>query len=203
VARDAGLPVRVLSDDEEARLAFAGVTGTLAEPPAGPVGVVDVGGGSSELVVGTVAEGMSWYVSLPVGSGLLTRRHVRGDPPAESELRALRAEAQAAFARVDAPRAACVYAVGGSATSLRRLCGDELTPRTLQAALGVLARWPVRDAARRLSLARERVRLLPAGLILLGAASAAFGGASLGVARGGLREGVLLEDFAGRDRVVE
>ena len=90
-----------------------------------------------------------------------------------------------------------VYAVGGSATSLRQLCGDELTPRTLEAALSVVAAHPVRDAASGLSLARERVRLLPAGLVLLRAAAEAFGGVPLDIARGGLREGVLLEDFAG------
>jgi exopolyphosphatase/pppGpp-phosphohydrolase len=77
------------------------------------------------------------------------------------------------------------------------LCGDELSVETLDRALVLLCRWPVREAAERLSLARERVRLLPAGLVLLGAAARAFGGVALQVARGGLREGVVLEDLAG------
>jgi exopolyphosphatase / guanosine-5'-triphosphate,3'-diphosphate pyrophosphatase len=198
IERESGLRVRILGHDEEARLAFAGATGTLPSRPDGTLGVVDVGGGSSELVAGTIAGGVSWYVSLRVGSGVLTARHVRHDPPSADELAALRAEAEAAFAGVDAPRPHCAYAVGGSATSLRRLCGDELTPHALDRALGILAAWRVRDAARHLSLARERVRLLPAGLILLRAASEAFGGLPLEVARGGLREGVVLEDFAAR-----
>lgn len=197
IRRESGLTVRVLGDDEEARLAFAGATATLPAPPPGTVGVVDVGGGSSELVAGTVAGGVSWYVSIRVGSGLLTERHVHGDPPTAAELDALRAEADAAFAGIRAPRADCVYAVGGSATSLRRLCGDELSPRSLEAALHVVTAHPIREAAGGLSLARERVRLLPAGLVLLRAASQAFGGAPLEIARGGLREGVLLADFAG------
>jgi exopolyphosphatase / guanosine-5'-triphosphate,3'-diphosphate pyrophosphatase len=197
IYREAGLRVRVLDDADEARLAFAGAVGTLPAPPGGTVGVVDVGGGSSELVAGTAAGGVSWFVSVRVGSGVLTERHVAGDPPTAAELAALRAAADAAFAGVRAPRAASVYAVGGSATSLRQLCGDELTPRTLEAALSVVAAHPVRDAASGLSLARERVRLLPAGLVLLRAAAEAFGGVPLDIARGGLREGVLLEDFAG------
>jgi exopolyphosphatase/guanosine-5'-triphosphate,3'-diphosphate pyrophosphatase len=195
IAEESGLPVRVLAHEEEARLAFAGATRLLSDPPGGPVGVVDIGGGSSELVAGTVAEGMSWYVSLPIGSGVLTERHVSGDPPSRAELDALRAEAEAAFAGVDAPRPAAVFAVGGSATSLRRLCGAELTPRTLDTALGLVSAWPVRDASRRLSLARERVRLLPAALTLLRAASAAFGGLPLEVGRGGLREGIILDEL--------
>jgi exopolyphosphatase/guanosine-5'-triphosphate,3'-diphosphate pyrophosphatase len=196
IRREAGLAVRVLDDAEEARLAFAGATRTLAEPPDGTVGVVDVGGGSSELVAGTVAGGASWYASVRVGSGVLTERHVRSDPPTAEDLRALRAEADAAFAGITAPRPGCAYAVGGSATSLRRLCGGELTPLALEDALRLVVSWSVRDTARRLSLARERVRLLPAGLVLLRAAAEAFGGAPLEVARGGLREGIVLEDFA-------
>jgi exopolyphosphatase/guanosine-5'-triphosphate,3'-diphosphate pyrophosphatase len=197
IRREAGLPVRVLDDAEEARLAFAGATRTLPAPPDGIVGVVDVGGGSSELVAGTVAGGVSWYASVRVGSGVLTERHVRSDPPGAGDLRALRAEADAAFAGVAAPRPRCAYAVGGSATSLRRLCGAELTPRALDDALRRVVAAPVRETARRLSLDRERVRLLPAGLVLLRAAAEAFGGLPLEIARGGLREGVVLQDFAG------
>jgi len=196
VQRESGLRVRVLDDAEEARLAFAGATRMIPAPPAGTIGVVDIGGGSSELVAGTVAGGVSWFVSVRVGSGVLTERHVHGDPPTAAELEIVRTEAQAAFAGIEAPRPARAYAVGGSATSLRKLCGDELSPAALDAALGLVAAWPVRDAARRLALARERIRLLPAGLALLRAASAAFGGLPLEVARGGLREGVVLEDFA-------
>jgi exopolyphosphatase/guanosine-5'-triphosphate,3'-diphosphate pyrophosphatase len=200
VARESGLPIRVLDDAEEARLAFAGATSMMAAPPGGTIGVVDIGGGSSEIVAGTAAGGVDWYVSLPIGSGVLTERHVHGDPPTPDEIDALRAEADAAFAGVAAPPMQSAYAVGGSATSLRRLCGDELSPTSLDAALGLVASWPVRDAAERLDLARERVRLLPAGLILLRAACAALGGLPLAVARGGMREGVLLEDFASRAR---
>jgi len=198
IHREAGLRIRVLDDADEARLAFAGATRTIAAPPDGTIGVVDIGGGSSEIVAGTIAGGVSWYVSVDVGSGVLTERLVHGDPPTPDEIDALRAEADTAFAGVVAPRMRFAYAVGGSATSLRKLCGDELSPATMDDALGRVSAWPVRDAARRLSLARERVRLLPAGLILLRAASTVLGGLPLAVARGGLREGVVLEDFASR-----
>jgi exopolyphosphatase / guanosine-5'-triphosphate,3'-diphosphate pyrophosphatase len=198
IEREAGLALRVLSDADEARLAFAGATRLLAAPPTGTVGVVDVGGGSSELVAGTVAGGASWYASLRIGSGVLTERHVRADPPSAAELAALREEAEAAFGAVTAPRPAAAYAVGGSATSLRLLCGDVLSSEALEHALAKLVAWPVREAAQRLSLARERVRLLPAGLVLLRAAARAFKNLPLEVAGGGLREGVVLEDFAER-----
>jgi exopolyphosphatase / guanosine-5'-triphosphate,3'-diphosphate pyrophosphatase len=198
IAREAGLAVRVLGDEEEARLAFAGATRTLADPPGGTVGVVDVGGGSCELVTGSVTGGMEWFASVPIGSGVLTEGEALGDPPSAAEVARMRARADANFAALGAPQPAVAYAVGGSATSLRRLCGDELSTATLDEALALLCRRPVRDVADDLALARERVRLLPAGLVLLGAAVRAFGGVALQVARGGLREGVVLEDLAGK-----
>jgi exopolyphosphatase / guanosine-5'-triphosphate,3'-diphosphate pyrophosphatase len=195
VYREAGVPVRVLSDREEARLAFAGATAGLSPAPAGLLGVADIGGGSSELVTGTPTAGVTWFSSAPVGSGVLTARHVRDDPPSRGQVAALRAGAEAAFDGMRAPRPVAAYAVGGSATSLRRLCGEELTPEALDRALETIVARPVRETAERLALARERVRLLPAGLLLLRAAGAAFGGVPLRVAQGGLREGVVLEHF--------
>src|SRR4051812_6187218 len=96
-----GVGVEVLTAEEEARLAFAGATALLNPPPAGSVGVVDVGGGSSELAVGTVADGVRWVVSLPVGSGVLADAHLHSDPPTGEELEALRTAAADAFAGIE------------------------------------------------------------------------------------------------------
>ena len=76
----AGLPVAVLSGDDEARLAFAGATRTLQHAPLGEIGVVDVGGGSSELVAGTMADGVSWSASFRVGSAFLADGYLRVRP---------------------------------------------------------------------------------------------------------------------------
>jgi exopolyphosphatase / guanosine-5'-triphosphate,3'-diphosphate pyrophosphatase len=187
-----GLAVDVLSGEEEARLAFVGATRTLDDAPDGAIGVVDIGGGSSELVVGTLSGGVSWCTSVAVGSGDLAERFLRSDPPAADELDAVRERVAEALARVDPPRPAHGLAVGGSATSLRRLLGDVLDPESLQAGLDVLASRPVVDVARAWQLDPMRVRLLPAGILLLEAASRAFG-CPLRIACGGLREGVLLD----------
>ncbi|MDP9400410.1 MAG: hypothetical protein M3P39_05595, partial [Actinomycetota bacterium] len=87
------------------------------------------------------------------------------------------------------------YAVGGSASSLRRLVGDVLDGASLGAALGTLAALPADEVARRFALHDERARLLPAGLLLLEAAVRALG-APLQACGGGLREGAVLEEFA-------
>src|SRR5215212_2256679 len=57
ISRIAGVPVEILSEEEEGRLAFIGATKTLGHPVEGEIGVVDVGGGSSEIVLGTVSGG--------------------------------------------------------------------------------------------------------------------------------------------------
>src|SRR5688500_4543213 len=58
IERIAQVEVDVLSEHEEGRFAFVGATKTLGHPVPGDIGVVDVGGGSSEIVVGTVADGV-------------------------------------------------------------------------------------------------------------------------------------------------
>jgi exopolyphosphatase / guanosine-5'-triphosphate,3'-diphosphate pyrophosphatase len=188
----AGVPVEVLSGEEEARLAFLGATGSLAECPDGLLGVVDVGGRSSELVVGTRADGVVWARSLPVGSGLLADEHLRDDPPTADQLDAVRAHVASALQALEAPRPVAAYAVGGSATSLRRPLGPVLDREALGRGLLALATLPRSEVARRFALHPERARLLPAAILLLEGATTALG-VGLRTCGGGLREGVLLE----------
>jgi len=191
----AGLPVTVLSGEDEARLAFAGATRTLQHAPLGDIGVVDVGGGSSELVVGTMADGVSWSASFRVGSAMLADGYLRSDPPSVDELDRVRSHVAGVFEGLDAPQPGVAYAVGGSATSLRRVVGAELDRATLAHGLRVLGAASAAEVARRYELHPERVRVLPAGMLLLDEAARVFG-CALQIASGGLREGVVLEDLA-------
>jgi exopolyphosphatase/guanosine-5'-triphosphate,3'-diphosphate pyrophosphatase len=191
----AGLPVMVLSGDDEARLAFAGATRALQHAPLGEIGVVDVGGGSSELVVGTMADGVSWSASFRVGSAFLADGYLRSDPPSVDELDRVRMHVAGVFEGLEVPQPDVAYAVGGSATSLRRVVGAELNRATLAHGLAVLGAAPAQEVARRYELHPERVRVLPAGMLLLDEASRLFD-CALRIASGGLREGVVLEELA-------
>jgi exopolyphosphatase/guanosine-5'-triphosphate,3'-diphosphate pyrophosphatase len=195
VRRSCGLAVAILPPEDEARLAFSGAAQTLGYVPSGPLGVVDVGGGSCELVVGTVPNRVGWYASFELGSGQLADECLRSDPPSPDELDRARERVGGALDGVQPPHAATVVAVGGSATSLRRIAGPVLDAAAFGRVLAVLAAEPSVDVARRFALDAERVRLLPAALLLLQAASERFG-APLEIAQGGLREGVLLETSA-------
>ena len=192
----AGVDVDVLDAAEEARLAFVGATRTLEAPVEGEIAVADVGGGSSELAVGTLDAGVRWSGSFVIGSGQLADAHLHSDPPSAPELRAARAAVAQALARLeldDPP--ALALAVGGSATSLHRVAGEHLDAAALAEAIRTLAAAPSREVARRLELEPERVRLLPAGIVILEAIAQRLG-VGLRIGRGGLREGVILEMLA-------
>lgn len=187
-----GMELKVLSGEEEARLAFVGAARTLATPAEGTMAVVDVGGGSSELAIGDPDGTVAWSESFRVGSGFLADAYLRSDPPSVAELEAVRSHVEGVFEGLDAPAADSAVAVGGTATSLRRLIGAELSHETLERGIRVLSLTPIEEVAARFELDPERVRLLPAGILVLEAMSDCLA-LPLRIARGGLREGVLLE----------
>ena len=188
----AGVPVDVLSDEEEGRLSFIGATKTLGHPVEGKVGVVDVGGGSTEVILGTVRGGATEVRSWRVGSGVLADELISSDPPSAAEIRKVRDRIDDIFEGVEIDHPAQAVAVGGSATSLRRLVGAVLEYETLERGIRVLCGDPAADVARRFELDPERVRILTTGVLLLEKVSELLG-QPLQIGKGGLREGVILD----------
>lgn len=188
----AGVRVDLLSGADEARLAFLGATRTIGRHLSGVVGVVDVGGGSSEVAVGTLAGGVSWSRSLQIGSSRLTEAHCRSDPAAPAEVEAMADHAAAVLGEIPVPPVDVAVAVGGSAASLRRVVGPLLSPDAVGEVLEHLCSAPAHELAQRFALAHERVRLLPAGILILAAAAERLD-RPLELGCGGIREGVCLE----------
>ncbi|HLM27207.1 MAG TPA: hypothetical protein VK304_09610 [Thermoleophilaceae bacterium] len=197
VRRSGGGDLRVVSGEEEARLAFVGAARTLATRADGTLGVVDVGGGSTEIAVGEGDGRVSWSASFRIGSGFLADSYLRSDPPAVSELEAVRRHVEGCFEGLEPPRPQQAVAVGGTAASLRRLLGAELEHETLERGIRVLSSTTIADIAARFELDPVRVRLLPAGILVLEALSDVLD-MPLRIACGGLREGVILELVEGR-----
>jgi exopolyphosphatase/guanosine-5'-triphosphate,3'-diphosphate pyrophosphatase len=192
IAEEAGHPVDVLSEEEEGRLAFIGATRALSHPAEGEIAVVDVGGGSSEVILGTLAGGVRKVRSFKVGSGALAEEFLKGDPPGPAEIRNLRDEIGDRFEGVEIDRPEQAVAVGGSATSLRRLVGSVLEYETLERGIRVLTSDPAAEIAKRYELDIRRIEVLPAGVLLLEQFSQLLG-QPLQIGKGGLREGVILE----------
>jgi len=192
IAQECGLEVEVLSEHEEGRLAFIGATKTLGHPVEGDIGVVDVGGGSSEVILGTVSEGVREVKSFKIGSGSLAEDFITNDPPSPSEIRAIRDHISDFFEGVELDRPDQAVAVGGSATSLRALVGTVLEYETLERGIRVLCGDPVDAVAKRFELDPRRVRILPTGVLLLEKLSELLG-QPLQIGKGGLREGIILD----------
>ncbi|HEX3803184.1 MAG TPA: hypothetical protein VHV75_10110 [Solirubrobacteraceae bacterium] len=187
-----GLEVEILSGAEEARLAFIGAAWGAGAGRESGVGVVDAGGGSSEIVVGDGPDRVRWWVSLPVGSADVSGRWLAEDPPAAGELDQARAQLRATFEGLAPPEVQRLVAVGGSATSLRMLAGPLVDEHGFEYLFGIVQRFGAVDLARRFGVDVRRARLLAGGLLILESVSALFG-APLEIGRGGLREGLLLE----------
>jgi len=96
VRRRFGLAARILSGDEEAGLTFHGAMSERRQPGAGAGVVIDIGGGSTELIVGQGGE-MTFHASLQIGVVRLGERHIHRDPPDPDELQALAADAHGAI----------------------------------------------------------------------------------------------------------
>jgi len=192
----AGVPVEILSEEEEGRLSFIGATKTLGHPVEGRIGVVDVGGGSTEVILGTVPGGVSEVRSWRIGSGLLADELIASDPPSAAEIRKVRDRIDDLFAGVEVEQPAQAVAVGGSATSLRRLVGAVLEYETLERGIRVLSGDPAAEVARRFELDPRRVRILATGVLLLEKLSELLG-QPLQIGKGGLREGVVLDQLNG------
>jgi exopolyphosphatase/guanosine-5'-triphosphate,3'-diphosphate pyrophosphatase len=92
-----GVEPEVVTGDEEAALSFAGATRTL-DPASGPFLVIDIGGGSTELVLGTDA--VTAARSVDIGCVRLTERHLRDDPPTQEQIAAAEQDIDAALEQV-------------------------------------------------------------------------------------------------------
>jgi exopolyphosphatase/guanosine-5'-triphosphate,3'-diphosphate pyrophosphatase len=122
VQRATGLPLHVLSHEEEAELTVLGVLD--GEPPSEPTLVLDIGGGSSEIVL--LGPGADPIIGvMPVGSARLTASFVEDDPPTAEEIQALRSEAHHLLAGMPVGHPTRGIVVGGSGTNLVRLTADE------------------------------------------------------------------------------
>lgn len=192
LARGTGVPVRILSAEEEGALAWDGAVGALDEPPE-TVAVCDVGGGSAQVVVGTTATGPAWVRSVDLGSLRLTTRLLTDDPPSAGAVAEARAAAAEAFEAVVPPVAQLALAAGGTARALRRVA-ERLDADGLEEAIETLAATKRSKISKRWDVPPQRAATLLAGTILFAEAQRRLG-IPFELASGGVREGSVLALF--------
>ena len=180
LSRAAGVQARVLTKEEEGTLAYRGAVLAADVSLPSRVAVCDIGGASTEIAVGSVADQPDWIESVDIGSVRLTTRG--GD---------LRSQARETFAQLQPPAVETALAVGGSARAARRLVGAELDEVELAEALRIVETNSAREVSRRFGVDRARAEILPAGVVLLAEVQRRLG-VPLNVCGGGIREGAVL-----------
>ncbi len=188
VRHDYGLDARVLKGEDEAQLTFLGAMAGRAAASE-PTVVIDIGGGSTEFVVG-VGRSAGFHVSLPAGVVRMSERHIHSDPPAPHELQELALDVRTTFLDgLPADERAPVklgIAVAGTATSAAsieqeldpydpaRVHGHRLELATIEMLLARLADMDEDGRRSVVGLHPDRAPTIVAGMILLEEALKAF-----------------------------
>jgi exopolyphosphatase/guanosine-5'-triphosphate,3'-diphosphate pyrophosphatase len=203
-----GFDAQIISGGEEARLTFLGATS--ARPRGeGPLVVIDIGGGSTEYVVGTAGSNPTFSVSTQAGSVRQTERHLHEDPPSEEDLLTLQAAARSIIAEAipdDVNRQVeAGIAVAGTATSLAaidqklepydpdKVQGYNLLLEACDRMLGELAAIPLEERRQVSGLHPDRAPTIVAGSAILLESLRVFGLGSVEVSEADILHGAALD----------
>jgi exopolyphosphatase / guanosine-5'-triphosphate,3'-diphosphate pyrophosphatase len=203
-----GFDARIIPGEEEARLTFLGATAARPEGD-GPLLVIDIGGGSTEYIVGRAGHDPSFRVSTQAGSVRQTERHLREDPPSDEDLATLRASVRSTVgAAVPEDVRATVaqgIAVAGTATSLAaidqqldpydpdKVHGYRLELEACERMLAQLAAIPLEERKQVTGLHPDRAPTIIAGSAILVESMLVFELGSLEVSEADILHGAALD----------
>jgi exopolyphosphatase / guanosine-5'-triphosphate,3'-diphosphate pyrophosphatase len=201
IAERHGFATRLLTGTEEAELTYRGVCSR--EPVGEGTLICDIGGGSTELVLGG-ADGVRDRESLNIGCVRLSERHMHADPPTAAECEALRAEAAAALPARLTGAARSLVGVAGTVTTLATIDmgleaelpevidGHRLGAETVERLLAELAALPLERRRLVRGLMPERAPTIVAGALILAAIVAATGAEAVVVSERDILHGAAL-----------
>jgi len=209
--RATGVEPEVLTGDEEGRLSFAGATTGLVPAPggSGPVVVVDIGGGSTELVVGTPGRpATAQAVSIDMGCVRITERFLAHDPPTAGELQQAGQAVEAALDRAcrslpPVPSGGTLVGLAGTVSTLAALQGQVthydrdlihhqvLTDAAIATWLEVLAADTAQQRLERPGMVEGRVDVIVGGVLVLQRVMEAFGARACLVSEDDILDGMV------------
>ena len=199
VKRETGIEVQLISGSAEAVLDYYGATYSPGTPS--DVGVLDVGGGSTEIVIAHNTH-ISWLTSIPIGSGAIHDRYLPSDPPTNEEIEATRSYLTKYMQTIRIPQPpSALIVTGSSASALLKLArhafkldeqSDRLTYEDLSHCEGLLGALPAQEIAQRFEQSLERARVLTAGALIIQAVMRYLHLDEVRVSSHGVREGMLL-----------
>lgn len=199
VQQATGLTVHVVSGEIEAALTFLGATSD--HQGVADAGVVDIGGGSTELIIAQEGH-IQWLASLPIGSGWLHDHYLSSDPPAPAEIEKARAFLDRYLRQLNLPQMpTMLIATGSSAKWLLTLAQQALkvdreshvlSRNDLLGSFGLLSALPATEIARRYEQPLERARVLPSGALIILTLMDFLQLEEISVSQRGVSEGALL-----------
>lgn len=208
VADRFGLEPHILTGEDEARLTFLGAVSDRDHSDVAPTLVVDIGGGSTELVVGMGSE-ITFHVSTQAGVVRQTERHLHHDPPTEQERRELIADVEAVIQKAvpseqrQAPQR--MIAVAGTATSLgaiaqeldpydpKKVHGYVISRAECARILDRLAALPLEERRQVTGLHPDRAPTIVAGILILLVVLKAFSLNEVEISENDILRGAALE----------
>jgi exopolyphosphatase/guanosine-5'-triphosphate,3'-diphosphate pyrophosphatase len=173
-----GAPIEIIAGAREAELAFAAVRATFPALDGTPYLVVDVGGGSTEIIA-TDGSRVTSAVSLPIGAVRLTERHLKTDPPSSHDARALIDDIDGHLAGLELPRGVVVIGTAGTATTLAaveqklldydpdRVTGFKISATALDRLLARLLELTTAQRRGLRGMVAQRADVIPAGCAIL------------------------------------
>ncbi|HTK11274.1 MAG TPA: CHAD domain-containing protein [Ktedonobacteraceae bacterium] len=204
IRRETGLTVHLIDGNAEATLTFFGATYELlaSSTPANALGVLDLGGGSMELVVAHQQQ-ISWRTSVPLGSGWLHDRYLLSDPPTADDVAVARTFLHTYFTAMPIKEIpAVLIATGGSANSLWYLVQQafpedasppwHLSLAQLARCEDLLRSLSAEQVARRYHQPVKRAEVLLAGMLIIQTLMKHLKLEEIQVSPHGIREGALL-----------
>jgi exopolyphosphatase/guanosine-5'-triphosphate,3'-diphosphate pyrophosphatase len=199
-----GARIEVISGTREAELAFLSVASTFRELAGAPYLVVDVGGGSTEIIQSDGRRVVS-AVSVPIGAVRLTERWLATDPPTRAELDALEAEIAARLARLDLPQGVPVVGTAGTATTLASVAlelasydseavtGVRLDPEEVEALYRRFARATTAQRAQMIGMEPQRADVIVGGVAIYARIMSVMSSPALITCDRGVRWGIAFE----------
>ncbi len=210
VRQETGLEIRVISGTVEATLTFSGATYEAGQQER--IGVMDLGGGSLEMVFARRMH-ITWRTSIPIGSGWLHDQYLSGNPPTSGEIQAAETFLQTYFRGEKLDNAiSALIVTGGSANSLLRLArrafshpeeSIHLSLEHLMRCQSLLTALPAEEIASRYDQPLARARILLAGTLIIKHITQKLAIQEIVISPHGIREGVLLAYARYGDRWLE
>ena len=196
-----GVPVKILSGDEEARLSYLGACSDPAVAAFGTKTYFDLGGGSLEIVCGVGLE-VKRSASLTVGAVSLTKMFCDGEIVGEAQSDAIDRYVSEALSCVEIPRAEVLVGAGGAVVAARMLnqklngvSSNIITLADIGAFAELLAKMTVAERVEKFLLAKSRADILVSALLCVRALMRRAGHKTLLHTFNNLRYGIILDDY--------